>query len=87
MTDRIEALLDEMKFNVYALGDWAGFMVNVPVDALQSAAESLARSVAAVEGLSPDETEALVAKATQRLNADYQLKTDIANETPRLKGD
>lgn len=86
MTDRIETLLDEMKFNVYALGDWAGFMVNVPVDALQSAAENLARAVAAAEGLSPEDTEALVAKAVQRLQSDYQRKIDIANETPRLKG-
>lgn len=86
MTDRIETLLDEMKFNVYALGDWVGFMVNVPVDALQSAAENLACAVAAAEGLSPEDTEALVAKAVQRLQSDYQRKIDIANETPRLKG-
>lgn len=86
MTDRVETILDEMRFNVYSFGKWVGFMVNVPVDVLQSAAESLARSVAAAEGLSPVETEALVAKAIERLNADYQYKIDLANETPRLKG-
>lgn len=87
MTEKIEALLDDMVFEVYSLGSWSGFMVSVPIGAFDAAAKGLAQAVAAHEGLTPAETEMLMTGAVKRLKSDHAHKVEIAKDTPPMKRD